>query len=279
MTPLDQALAYAGWLGPVFPCIPEGWRHKHPLTKNGFKDANCDEARIRSWWGRRPDALIGVPTGHKFAVLDVDVKRPEANGYDTLADLGSAILPNTPMVHTASGGLHLYFALSSGGLRNTGGSRGRGIGPGLDWRGEGGYVIAPSPNSGYTWDPHWNFKTTALASIPDALLPRQPERASEAARPVQPSSGLSCYAEAALRSACGNIVKAPAGEQEMTLHREVFSIGTLAGGGGISAAFARRELVWAARQMRDYDARRPWHAGILEEKVERSFRSGMERPR
>jgi hypothetical protein len=30
-------------------------------------------------------------------------------------------------------------------IRNTGGARGRGIGPGLDWQGAGGYVIVPSP--------------------------------------------------------------------------------------------------------------------------------------
>jgi hypothetical protein len=50
-----------------------------------------------------------MPTGEAtgFVVLDIDVKRPDANGFDTLAELGRAILRNTPMVHTASGGLHV----------------------------------------------------------------------------------------------------------------------------------------------------------------------------
>jgi hypothetical protein len=37
-------------------------------------------------------------------VLDVDVKRAEANGFDSLEDLGHSILPETPMAHTESGG-------------------------------------------------------------------------------------------------------------------------------------------------------------------------------
>src|SRR4051812_39651034 len=144
---LDAAdlLAKRGW--PVFPCHPG---NKRPRTLNGFHDASTDPAVIAGWWTLWPDSWIGTPTGEPIGavVLDIDVKRPEANGYDTLDDLGFGILPDTPMAHTASGGLHLYFQIPPGGLRNTNGKRGRGIGPGLDWRGTGGYVILPSPGSG-----------------------------------------------------------------------------------------------------------------------------------
>ena len=150
--------------GRCFRATQKPGAHKQPLTENGFHNASSDPAVIRDWWCRWPRALIGVPTGQATGavVLDVDVKQPEAFGYDTLDDLGFAILPETPMVHTASGGLHLYFAIPPNGLRNTGGARGRGIGPGLDWRGDGGYVIVPSPGSGYSWDPHWNFELSGL---------------------------------------------------------------------------------------------------------------------
>jgi hypothetical protein len=47
--------------------------------------------------------------------------------------LGFAILPETPMAHTASGGLHLYFAPPEAvEIACTEGERGKGIGPGLD---------------------------------------------------------------------------------------------------------------------------------------------------
>jgi putative DNA primase/helicase len=268
-----------GW--PVFPCQWAGDSRKRPLIERGLHAATVDQAQIRHWWSRWPHALIGTPTGKAMGsvVLDVDVKRPEANGFDTLADLGHSILPDTPMAHTASGGLHVYFRLPDHlQIRNTAGERGAGIGPGLDWRGEGGFVILPSPNSGYSWDSHWNIDTVALAAIPITLLPRTPERPAPI-RPVRPAGGLSPYADAALDTACRRIIVAPAGEQELTLNGEAFSIGTFAGAGAVPSDFARRALIWAARQIPDYDHRHPWRAAEIEAKVNRAFGDGMRYPR
>jgi hypothetical protein len=63
------------------------------------------------------------------------------------------------------------------------------------------------------------LQNAPLAPIPDALLPREPKEPAAAAHPIRPSGGLSRYAEAALDNACRNIVGAPAGSQEDTLHR------------------------------------------------------------
>jgi hypothetical protein len=279
---LDAALGYAarGW--PRFPCQWQGLRRKHPLTVHGHLDASTDPAVITAWWRRWPKALIGVSTGRAsgFVVLDVDVKYADRYGFDTLDALGVTFLPETPMVHTASNGLHLYFALPDFiEIACTEGERGSGIGPGLDWRGASGYVIAPSPGSGYSWDPHWNFDTVALAPVPTALFPREPERPAAAVRPVRPTAGLSPYAEAALDSACRRIIAAPAGQQEVILNAECFAIGTLAGAGGIPSDFARRALIYAARQIPDYDHRRPWRARDIVSKVNRAFDQGKQRPR
>jgi Bifunctional DNA primase/polymerase, N-terminal len=278
---LDAALGYAarGW--PGFPCQWQGLRRKHPLTVHGHLDASTDPAVITAWWRRWPKALIGVSTGRAsgFVVLDVDVKYNDRYGFETLAALGHAILPDTPMAHTASGGLHVYFASPLDfEIGCTEGGKGRGIGRRLDWRGTGGYVIAPSPNSGYWWGPYWSPETVALAPVPSALLPRKPERRSTA-HPVRPVIGLSPYGEAALDSACRHIMSAPAGEQEVTMHGECFSIGTLAGAGAIPANLTRRTLIWAARQMPDHDPRRPWRAHETEAKVNRAFDEGMRHPR
>ena len=182
------------------------------------------------------------------------------------------------MVHTASQGAHIYFDPKEREIPSTNGAKGRGIGAGLDWRGEGGYVILPSPGSGYSWDRTQNFKTAPLAAIPDALLPREPKEPAAATHPIRPSGGLSRYAEAALDNACRNIVGAPAGSQEDTLHRESFSIGTWAGAHGIPEQFARAALIHAARMMQDYDPRRPWHSAEIEKKVEYSFGRGLRHP-
>src|SRR5215813_11905413 len=105
MTPLEQAFEYARRV-PVFPCRWDGGPRlrKTPLTRNGFKDASCDPITIRGSWSRWPDALIGMPTGKgsDLVVLDVDVKRPKANGFDSLEDLGRSIPTETPMAHTES---------------------------------------------------------------------------------------------------------------------------------------------------------------------------------
>src|SRR5262249_10527043 len=151
------------------------------------------------------------------------------------------------------------------GLRNTAGARGRGIGPGLDWRGDGGYVIMPSAGSGYRWG-QWTFDNCSPKRVPETVLPKIKLAAQSAhpRRPVERGPGLATYAEAALDKAARAIIGAPAGEQETTLNAECFSIGTLAGAGGIPADFAKRVLIWAARQMRNYDPRRPWHVGEIE---------------
>jgi putative DNA primase/helicase len=61
---LSAALDYAAAGLRVFPCLnnPGHKNHKKPLTKNGFKDASCDLARVDQWWQQWPNALIGIPT-------------------------------------------------------------------------------------------------------------------------------------------------------------------------------------------------------------------------
>ena len=63
-------------------------------------------------------------------MLDIDIKDDRRNGFDALADLGYSILPDTPMAHIGSAGLHLYFSPGSHDIRNTNGERGRVSGPG-----------------------------------------------------------------------------------------------------------------------------------------------------
>ena len=150
---LEHALDYAsiGWH--VFPCNQE---NKQPLVKGGFKSASTDRLQIEKWWAAWPNAMIAVRTGKDSGlfVVDIDAKG-EADGYASLAALEEqhGKLPSTLMATTPSEGKHYLFGYPTDGseLRNTGGT----IAPGIDTRGEGGYVIvAPSTMSdgrSYKW--------------------------------------------------------------------------------------------------------------------------------
>jgi hypothetical protein len=274
---MTAALEYARRGMRVFPCHWQEPRRKHPLTPRGFHDASREPAIIEKWWRQWPKALIGMPTGRASGldVLDIDVKEPRANGFDSLEDLGH-VLPDTPMAHTASGGVHVYFADSPDReLRNSAGL----LGPGLDVRGTGGYVIVPSPGSGYEWDPIWNFETVKPIAVPNWLWPPTPSR-PVCAKPIQqPTTGLSPYAEAAIESACNAIVRAGSGNQEQTLNAEAFSIGTLAGAGAVPADLALRALLRAGAAMPDHDPQWPWRSEEIDLKVRRAFNAGLHHPR
>jgi Bifunctional DNA primase/polymerase, N-terminal len=122
----------------VFPCEPGA---KRPLTRNGHWDATTDPRIIERWWQRWPSANVGVPTGKKsgVVVLDVDV---DDGGLESLAKLERAVAPapKTARVRTGGGGIHVFFRYPRGTeIRNSAGL----LGPGLDVRGEGGYVVVP----------------------------------------------------------------------------------------------------------------------------------------
>jgi hypothetical protein len=136
-TLLQAALEYAhrGW--PVFPCR----RDRHPLTR--WRDeATTDLIQILTWWKDLSPEAMGIPTGptSEFWVLDIDGEASEASGKALEIQHGS--LPATVEQRTGGGGRHLFFAWPTDGemlIRNSV----RKLGPGLDVRGEGGYVIVP----------------------------------------------------------------------------------------------------------------------------------------
>jgi hypothetical protein len=195
-----EALDYAGRGWPVFPLWwPSGRRcacprgggcsspGKHPLTKDGFKDATTDIDAILTWWARWPDANIGLPTGLAFDVLDVD--------SDEALDLVDALGDTTcggPMVRTGRGWQFLFAPTGSGNRA--------GLIAGVDWRRIGGYVVAPPSmhvcGRRYAW--HHEGPNTPLEAPPAAVaaLIEPPIRRSRTApstalaRRETPYSGL-----------------------------------------------------------------------------------------
>jgi hypothetical protein len=114
-----------------------------------------------------PQANVAVATGALagLVVLDVD---PRHEGDGTLADLIAkhGTLPHTPCAWTGGGGLHYYFAHPGSNVPNSAGR----LGPGLDVRGDGGYVVAPpsvhATGTAYEW-----AVACEPAAMPDWLRP------------------------------------------------------------------------------------------------------------
>lgn len=140
------ALWYAQQGLGVFPLQP---RSKIPYKgSRGCKDATCDPDTIRAWWQAAPESNLAVATGHLVDVVDVDgtpghISRARHRGlFDTLTVIG---VVNTPR----PGGVHLYVPAREG-VGNKAGML-----PGVDYRGAGGYVVAP-PSLTDVGDYQWN---------------------------------------------------------------------------------------------------------------------------
>lgn len=138
---LTAALWYVGMGWPVFPLLAEGEivpstglpsTGKQPATRHGFKDATVDPAVVTSWWTQTPNRNIGLATGVRFDVIDID-----PNGLPMLERLRQP--QNTRAIYgwvdTPRGGAHLYVAPT--------GKTNQATPQGVDWRGAGGYVVAP----------------------------------------------------------------------------------------------------------------------------------------
>jgi putative DNA primase/helicase len=156
LTLLDAALDYASDGRAVFPLRPRG---KAPLTRHGHLDASSDPAVVERWWTRFPRANIGLPTGNGLVVIDVD---PQHGGTEDPS------WPQTLTATTPSGGVHRYYAVEGAAVRNSASA----LAPGVDVRGDGGYVVAPpSRTADGVWQ--WLEPTAEIAHAPAELF--QPE--------------------------------------------------------------------------------------------------------
>ena len=164
---LQAALRYRsrGWS--VIPVI--GGSKRPAVRWLAFQEAPAGAAAIRDWFGRWPDANLAIVTGavSGLVVIDVDPAHGGEDGLDALTREHTA-LPATVEARTGGGGRHLYFAHPGGEMRNR-----VGLAPGVDLRGDGGYIVAPPsihPNGRpYRWQPGLDPDSVAPAPLPDWL--------------------------------------------------------------------------------------------------------------
>src|SRR5712691_3900001 len=134
----------------LFPIIP---RDKKPLVPDWPHLATTSEEQLKTWAEEFPSCNWAMATGRESGVfvLDFDGEAGRA-AFVSLVEQNGHEWARTRSVKTPRGG-HLYFRYPEGGveIRNSAGK----VAPGVDVRGEGGYVLIPPSihpsGQPYTW--------------------------------------------------------------------------------------------------------------------------------
>jgi Bifunctional DNA primase/polymerase, N-terminal len=191
-------------------------------------------------------ANIGLATGQVFDALDVD-------GPDGAAALRAfatehRLASTGPLVRTGSGGWHYYLAPTGLGNRDP-----RGLDH-VDWRGRGGYVVAP-PSRHASGQPYRFLRDLdhPLPEVPRVLRARlEPQRPApiSPALPTQPPRMGHQYGLTALAAECEQLAATPADSQRRnaTLYLAGLRLHSLAAGGVLDPDDVTAHLLAAARR-------------------------------
>lgn len=301
----DRALLLAGRGWKVFPLRP-GTKRSPAL--HGQKDcpgtgvcsgghrgweqrATSDASRVWACWSTAA-FNVAIATGPS-GLLVVDCDRPKSGwvwpegwnsrgvgcGLDVLAVLAEqagAAVPATYTVATPSGGRHFYFRAPAGvQLRNTSGA----LGPLIDTRAVGGYVVAPgsiTPDGAYEL-----INDSEPVDLPgwlvQALAPK-PVVASSAPREV-PAVRASRYVAAAVRNECDRLAATGTGAQNQALFTAALALGRLVAGGAVEESVVREALHHAMSRLPLTRPNEPWTSAQVDATITSGFRCAARNPR
>lgn len=231
----DVARQYVKWgLSP----IPLRAHDKRPLRAwEEFQKRVVTEAEIAAWqWPN-----IGIVTGAISGVIVLDADSAEGENIIVLRGV-----PQTPTVKTAKG-KHRYFKHPGGRVSNFARKL-----PGLDLRGDGGYVVAPPsvhPSGAvYTW--LVSPEECEFAPVPDWLMELIDEQNQLLDHISQtgklPKPGRISYGQAALASELSALLRSPNGQRNDALNRAAYALGQLVASGDLEKTDVERHLYDAA---------------------------------
>lgn len=186
---------------------------------------------------------IGIVTGSVSGIVVLDIDGPA--GEESLRSLGD--VPETATVRTGKG-RHLYFRHPGNEIRNFAGKL-----PGLDLRGDGGYVVAPpsihANGSRYEWELH--PEAVGIAEVPAWLLSliHEDEKLGRSGiisggqlqRHLHPR--VSRTAKQDIDRLIGELVLAVEGNRNDTLNRVAYHFGQHCATGQLDEIWARNELL------------------------------------
>ncbi|WP_181062360.1 bifunctional DNA primase/polymerase [Nocardia cyriacigeorgica] len=238
------AAAARGW--PVFPLRPGT---KTPAINRWPDRASTDSTHINRWWRHGTSFNIGVVTGTaaRLHVVDLDSQHMQptvAQFEDALAQFTEQVADAVPTTFTVAtpAGWHLYFRAPHGRrLRSTIGR----LGPGIDSRGDGGYIVAPGSR---TSTGHYRvLRHAPVAPLPTRLIalltPPPPTPPVTVPAAVHGSGCVS----AIVAGEADRVARAAPGARNVTVFRSALRLGQLVAAGEISESHARAALIEAAR--------------------------------
>lgn len=147
---------------------PDTSRGKHPRIDQWRELASNDPEQIRAWWEEWPTANIGIAAGKSdLLILDLDKYKKEYKG----ADLLTTGEQETVTGQSGGGGEHLYYRMPKGKFY---GNKTKGLPPGIDIRGWGGFVVAPPSlhysGTRYAWKTGCSPLEREPAELPAKLI-------------------------------------------------------------------------------------------------------------
>ena len=271
---------------------------KHPLARlapHGSHDATPETIVVAEWWQKAPYANVAIATGtpigggrpSRLGVVDVDAGH---NGFASLRALvvatpgakdAWAAMRAAPKVATGGGGAHFYVVSDE--RANFAGAAGTDR-EGVDFRGSGGYVVAPPSRhiSGARYRWVIPLESATMPALPDPLA----EWLRPPAKPAVPAGvarmrshldevtdpllrrRLAAYRDAVVADVEGLIATAPNGRQHAALFTASCRIFDLARAGLIAHDEARRLLMAAGSSMTSFDAKRPWSEAEIARRVD-----------
>lgn len=253
------------WVRRGFPVIPCSRTDKGAMVPGFGRDATpeqlaqfSDPDQVTTWWsGRFKRAHVGLLTGRRhngrgLLVVDLDMRKDGtalpaeyadvssgADVLERLATKASAEWPDTYTVLTPSGGIHLYYQQPADGpligCATGAGPTAPHLGPLIDVRGVGGYIIAAGSYSAAQGIPYRRASSPGLLPQPlpswllERLRPAPLLRPRPGRRPavLELGSRAERAAAAALDSAVAKVENASVGERNRRLFSAARWLGEL----------------------------------------------------
>lgn len=220
------------------------------LICHGHLAATCDPQRLQQMARNAPHGMLGIRTGAVSGLVVVDVD-PRHGGDESLAGLIAAgLLPPTARVVTGASGQHLYYRHP--GQRIT--SRPLPGWPGVDIKGDGGYVIAPPsthPRTGrrYVQVDDGRTPVEMASALVKACSPKEPALLAHkpTAVDVSPVGGIRAP-DRLLSKLLATVHQAPAGARRTTLYGAAHGVARLVIAGALSGQDGYDALLHACHQ-------------------------------